>query len=254
MSKNNYGFIAPIIVPEDFKFGALGGEILNLEGDWRPYLPEFEHQRKAFDTMSCVTFGTLSAVEMIHKLKYRIEPNYSDRFISKVSETGSNGNTPKKVAQAIRHFGLVKEIDWAFPDDMTLSEYFKEIPTKILKLGLNWLTMWTFGFEYVHGGIEEIKEALKYSPLGASVYAWQENNKGEFIDGNPNHWIDIVFVDEFDRCIIWDSYEKRLKTLVRGYDFKFKMRYSLDKKDIQHSNWFFEKCRNIIKAIIDFFL
>ena len=120
----NYGFIAPEIVPEDFWLGSkkLGSKIINPSGDWRPYLPVFEHQRKKIETNACVSFGTLSALEMIHQLLWQVEPNYSDRYLAKISKTDpAVGNTPKKVSKAVKDYGSVPEEDWGFTEP--LNEY-----------------------------------------------------------------------------------------------------------------------------------
>lgn len=222
-----YGFQQPEIKPEDYKFGALPREQLTL-GDWRPFLPVFEHQRKRTETQACVSFGTNSALEMIHKAKWGVEPNYSDRFLAKVSKTTRTGNTPNKVSQALRDNGAVKEEIWAFDPDMDWDEFYTEIPKSVLAKGLWWLENYDFGYEWVDG--DEIREALQYSPVGVAVYAW-DKREGVYIQNRqPNHWCVLVaYEDGFP--IIWDSYEENLKKLPKDFSPKWAMRYSLYKKD-----------------------
>lgn len=146
----NYGFLPPIISPTDYFLGSkkLGSVVLNEKGDWRPYLPVFEHQRKTIETNACVSFGTLSALEMIHNLLWNIEPNYSDRFMAKISETDPNsGNTPKKVSEAIKNYGTVPEDDWSFAEP--LEEYYKDIPQSVKDIGKEWTKWYGFGYEWV---------------------------------------------------------------------------------------------------------
>jgi len=68
----NYGFIPPEIDERDFWLGSkkLGSKVINEKGDWRPYLPVFEHQRKNFESNSCVSYGTTSALEILIKFQY----------------------------------------------------------------------------------------------------------------------------------------------------------------------------------------
>ena len=124
----SFGFQPPIIEESDFWLGSgkLGSQIINEKGDWRPYLPVFEKQNKGNETNCCVSFGTLSALEILHKFLYGVEPNYSDRFLCKISDTGPNGNDPKKVSNALRHCGSVPEEEYPFV--IPLDEFFKEIP------------------------------------------------------------------------------------------------------------------------------
>ena len=74
--KQNHGFIAPIVVPEDYFFGSkkLGSQVINLSGNWVRFLPIMEQQRINIEVNACVSFAILSALEMLHKLQYGKEP------------------------------------------------------------------------------------------------------------------------------------------------------------------------------------
>ena len=246
MNNKNYGFKPPVMVPEDFWLGSgkLGSVDLNPQGDWRPYLPQLEHQRKKIETQACVSFGTLSALEMIHKLLYFVEPNYSDRFIAKMSETDPNGgNTPKKVSETIKHAGTIPEMDYPFAD--SLGEYYQDVPSTLKYLGKVWLGKYGFGYEWV--AKDKLKEALPRSPVGCAVNAWNQNEKGEYIRlGSSNHWCVLVAYDEADRPVIWDSYDEGLKTLEKDYELDFPQMYVLKKKEIAQG----KKKESIATAII----
>jgi len=178
-----------------------------------------------------------------------IEKNFSDRFLAKTSGTNPNsGNTPKAVSNAIKKFGLVDEKE--YPMVSTIEEYFKKIPKDILDKGKDFLKEFNFGYEYVN--TKDLKNALKRSPVGVAVSAWQQNAQGEYIYfGQWNHWCVLVAFDEKDRPIIWDSYEEGLKTLEKDYNFGFPQIYMLnrDKKVVRIScwqkllNWFKESCQ-----------
>ena len=230
--QQQYWFIAPEIVPEDFWLGSgkLGSVIINEKGNWIPYLPMLEHQRKLIETNSCVSFGTLSALEILYKFFWETEPNYSDRYISKMSGTDPySGNNPKKVSATIREYGNVAEEKWPFPKELSIEEYFKEIPESIKDAGKEWLSQFEYGYEWVSK--EKLKSALQRSPVGVAVSAWQQNENGEYIKFSDwNHWCVLVSYDEYDRPIVWDSYDEGLKTLERDYDFGFPQIYKISKK------------------------
>lgn len=229
--QKSFGFIPPKIEDSDFWLGSgkLGSVVLNEKGDWRPYLPQFEHQRKQIETQACVSFGTLSALEMIHKLLWAVEPNYSDRYMAKTSETDpSAGNTPKKVSATIKEYGAVSEEKWPFAEP--LEEYYKDIPLSVQDIGKIWIKHYGFGYEWVDKS--KLKEALKRSPVGVAVHAWAQNEKGEYIRlGASNHWCVLVAYDNLDRPIIWDSYDTGIKILEKNYELEFTQIYTLKKKE-----------------------
>lgn len=237
-----YGFIAPIVVPEDFWLGSkkLGSVVLNEKGDWRPFLPLMEQQKIGIEVNACVSFATLSNLEMLHKLQYGEEPNYSDRFLAKMSDTqpASGGNTPKKVADTFKHSGAIPESEWPY-DNSSLEEYYKEIPQRLIDMGADWLREFSVGYEWVAS--DKLKDALKRGPVSVAVYAWATNDKGEYIRLGPStHYIVLVAFDGQDRPIIFDSYDTGLKTLDKNHGLEFPQMWVLTKKEeakITRSFW-----------------
>ena len=227
---SKYGFIPPIIEASDYWLGSgkLGTQEINPKAEWLGHLPAFELQNRGKETNCCVSFGTLSALEILHRFQYDSEPNYSDRFLCALSGTDPNsGNNPKKVSDTLRHGGCVKETEYPF----VLEEFFQKIPLNIEAKGLEWLKDYEVGYEYV--AKDKIREALKRSPVGCAVYAWSQNDKGEYIKlGNPNHWVVLIGFDKEDRPMIYDSYETSVKILEKGYELEFAQIYTLKKKPI----------------------
>ena len=228
--KGKFGFIPPIIEPSDYWLGSglLGTQEINPSGDWLAYLPEFELQNRGRETSCCISFGTLSALEILHRFQYNSEPNYSDRFLCALSGTDPNsGNNPKKVSDTLRHNGCVEEKNYPFVND--IQEFFKEVPSEIQTQGLEWLKDFEVGYEYVSQ--DKLKDALKRSPVGVAVNAWNQNDKGEYTRlGASNHWVILVNFDEKDRPVIYDSYEARLKTLAKDFTLDFPQIYKLTVK------------------------
>jgi len=225
-----YGFIEPTPDPNDYKFGssALPYDILMHDGDWRSHLPQFEHQRKnGVETQGCVSFGTLSALEMIHRVRYGTEPNYSDRYLAKMSNTTPYGNTPKKVADTLRNIsGSVSEKDWPWGGN-DWEDYYREVPDNVSKKGWLWTKSYDFGYEWVDP--KDLKSALTHSPIGVAVYAWAKQDGVYVKRGGENHYCVLVAYED-DHPIIWDSYEEALKKLAKDYPFRWAMRYHLKKK------------------------
>jgi len=255
MENKNYGFIKDEFNPEDYVFGAaqLPEEVLMLDGDWSLFLPQFEHQRKNIETMACVSFGTNSALEMLHKALYGTEPNYSDRYIAQMSSTTRQGNSPRKVADTIRKIaGEVNEKDWPFAGN-TWDDYYRDIPDNVAQKGFKWLSGYKFGYEWVKQ--EDFKKVLPYSPIGVAVHAWAKNSEGQYERrGGDNHYCLLIRYDEQDRMVIFDTYEQRLKTLTKDYQITIAMRYHLEKivpinGDYKDGNWWFV---NIAKSIVRF--
>jgi len=227
---NNYGFIADTIAPEDYRFGAISSPILQENGQWDDFLPEVELQRKnGVETMACTSFGTLNCVETLLKRLFHIEDNYSERYTAILSGTTRNGNSPHKVAQTIRHFGLINEVDLPFDNSVVSWETFytpNPMRSKFTRLGIGWLNEWSFEHEWVDK--DYMKYALKFSPLGVSVFAWSQNVEGLYTkEGMDNHWCMCYGYKEGEFWKVFDHYDQTHKLLAWDYDFKFIKRYGI---------------------------
>ena len=97
----NYGFILEPPKETDFIFGAqqLGDAPLQPDANWSGYLPDIEQQRLyGVETYACVSFTTLSIVEILERKLYGATSNWSDRFLALISGTKEKqGNTPSNV-------------------------------------------------------------------------------------------------------------------------------------------------------------
>jgi len=73
--QKKYGYVSePIKIGEDWVFGSVlsaGGKVLQPSGQWDNFLPEIENQKKNnVETIACVSFGTLSACEILLRRLY----------------------------------------------------------------------------------------------------------------------------------------------------------------------------------------
>lgn len=246
----NHGFIYEPRKREDYVFGALKGNPLKQDGQWKDLVPKKEIQvRNGVETMSCVSFATLNIIETLLKYRYEREENYSDRFTAVMSETTRAGNTPNNVAQSIRHDGVIPETSFPF-GGKTFEEYHSGVTTRHRIEGQKFLNEWSVGHEWVDTNKRSLMSALKYSPLGVSVLAWKQRNglyykeKGE----SDNHWTVLCGYKKGEYWIVYDSYENVFKHLEWDYPFGMAKRYSLN--PYTGDNWFIRLLKKVLELFI----
>jgi len=210
-------------------------EIIQPTGQWET--PQVEFQRRSLEPMACVSFSLLNCLEILFEKKYGNKINKSDRFLAKISETTRSGNSFRKVAEAIRKKGAVKEEVWSYPDTTSWAEYYKVIPNSVFRKAEEWLQGYSFGYEWVYSwaGLsiaqkqQKLMEALQYSPLQIPVYAWGRQKGGIYLDENrqPNHGTTLYGYVAGKYWKIFDSYNNFYKKLEWNYNFRFAMRFNL---------------------------
>lgn len=248
----NFGLDIKPRAPEDFEHQLGASKIHKTvhrpDGQWISDVPIGEMQeRLGVETMSCVSFGTLSILEMIEEVKFGRISNYSDRFLAIASNTTTSGNDPKVVAQTLRKVGAIDEDSLPFTDNiLTFDEYHspKPLPQRLLNEGRKWLEKFELSYEWVTPTPENLMEELKYGPVGIAVEAWNKGEKGYYYGGeNSNHWTALVGFDKGNFWIVFDSYPETsgsyIKLLDWSYTFKIAMSYSLNKKENIENKWWY---------------
>ena len=167
------GFVYESLATTDAVFGSawdlskkgFKGVVLNEKADWQPYLFDLIYSHQAplnFETSSCVSHGTCNAVELLNNLVHGKLFDLSDRFLAKISGTSpAGGNTPKVVADALRHKWSPKESDWPTSVAKTQDEFYAEIPETVKQLALENRGTLNFGYERLNPDVATMKEALK---------------------------------------------------------------------------------------------
>ena len=263
-----YGFKEPVFDPNAYHFGGglIPDDVLQADSSWLGYLPDLEIQNvNGVETEDCTGFGMTNAVEMYLKRKFGLAVNYSDRALGIAAGTGEGGgNTPQVVCETIRKLGLIPESLLPFSPDIGSAEQFytpSPLPTSLLEEGQKWLRAWDFKHEYVGQEGQEIdhavlREALKHSPIGIAVYAWEKGENDLYIKAGPeNHWVVLVGFDG-DFPLIFDSYEEKgseLKKLAPDYQFRFAKRIYIAKKDglvVVKKNTFIEWLKSWLNEIL----
>lgn len=261
----DYGFTRPSIDSTHFVLGAvqsLDKNILQPDGQWDAFLPTYEPQfENGFDTYGCTVWGTQNALETLYKRLYGVEINADERYTYNCAELLPPGGDPHQVAESIRKQGLTFGLLLTTP---TLEDFCLPRPMtdEYLRIGKKWLSKHTVGHEWVIYGdrskkerVQLMKEALTYSPLGASVSAWYDVD-GLYEDRGQlnNHWCMIYGYMEADGETyfkVFDSYDHSLKLLHCDHEISFVKRYSLslvgDGVDIKPT--LIDELREIIKKI-----
>lgn len=258
----DHGFLPDEIKPEDYIFGGLQIplEILQDSGQWDEFLPEKELQnRNGLETMNCVTYGTLNIIETLLKRLFGQEINNSERYIGVMAGTSKGGNTPQRVIETIRkEAGLIDETLLPFDDTIkTWEEYYSPNPMNpdYISKGKEWLERYLIKHEWVfkpgdQNKQKKLKEALRFSPLGVSVYAWEKD--GEYYakeEGDQdNHWVMLFGYSDGKFWKVFDHYDNVIKKLTWDYDFGFAKRYYLSGQ-IKKKESLWEKIKKLIKKL-----
>lgn len=258
----NYGLILePIVAEKDYvlgSYGSLGGDVLQPSGQWDAFLPYNESQLDAagFDAIACATFGTFNAIEMLNRRQYDTERNWSDRFLAKTSGTTPQGNSPHTIAETLRKTGAPNEVDYPYlPTIQTWDQFYADIPQGIFGLATAFSTEFDFKHEYVPTTPAYLKQALQYSPLGISVFAWlKDTTTGLYhkpAGYTDNHWCVLVGYVDGEYWLVYDSYEpQELKKLQWDFAFQIAKRYSLTRHVADEKTWY----QHLIELILANFM
>lgn len=223
----NHGFIIEDIVLDEHyvlgSYGSLGGEIINPNRDWitvRPIYRDIQN-KNGFETYACTNFATNNAEEILLKYQYGIDIDYSDRWFAKKSGTSieRKGNSPHTVAEFRRKKGIILEKDWKFDESIkSAEEFYAEPPKKLDTLASATLAEYKFEHEWVPTTAKALYDALQYSPLGFSVYAWEKDSDGFYSKPKgaiDTHWTTCVYAEWGKYWLIYDSYEDNGEVLKK---------------------------------------
>ena len=253
-----YGFIPDIPKEEDYVH-ILGAaeEVIQPDGDWSAFLPDRETQIKKVETYNCTGFGTLNIIEVFMFRVFGIRFNGSDRALGIVSSTRPPGNSPGVVLDKVRHVGIISEEDLPFSENIdTVEKYYSPdpLPKKLLDKANDWVNHYllTYRWVFFDGTPQEkmvkLKDALKFSPVGVSVFAWIERNGLYYkpVGADDTHWTVCYKVDAENRPHIFDSYDNTLKILEPFYDFGQARRIHIEKRNTEQELGILQKWLNLL--------
>lgn len=250
--KKYKGFIEPVIDSTHYFLGAglVPQVVLQPNSDWADSLPETEKQQRQFETFNCTSFNTLNAIEMLMFKKFGQRVNYSDRWVGIVAGTSAQkgGNDPHVVCEAIRKNGLIPEEMLPYSNDLQSADEYYSFKGRdedaCRRAGKEWLKQYDFKHEWVFDKsqpldekILNMKQALKYSPLALSVYAWSVKDGVYWKAGAENHWTSKFAQPKLSK--IFDSYDPFIKDVDQN--FSYCKRFSIEKQATQQEIGIFLK-------------
>jgi hypothetical protein len=245
MRRRNFGLLLEEkINPKHWRFGGYTGIVDDVVVDnWLLYLPDEEDQRKLIDSMGCVSFATNNALETIFiqrivdglmnkdDLKWLTDngyivngiPNFSDRYLAKMSGTTTSGNYFYVVGDTLREYGAIPETLWPFEGNFTWGDYYADIDVELIELGKEFAKRFPINYEFLNNS--DIPEAIKYSPLVVGVYAWPTPVNGKYPRGtrNANHAVEGARV-----TTIYDTYNPYIKELEDNYNYGAVVKYHVN--------------------------
>jgi len=160
--------------------------------------------------------------------------NFSDRFLAKVSGTNVAGNSANTVSEYLRKVGVPLQERWDFTSDIdTFEKFYSSLPAKLFDYAKSdFLDKYKFNHEYVNPSVENIKQALKFSPICVSVAAWFRIGDIYYKPEGAidNHWVICYGYDDTQKAWkIFDSYEDNLKLYSYNANITVAKRYSIEK-------------------------
>ena len=247
LMKKDYGYIPPTIKPEDWitgcgELGALGAVVLQPDGQWDEFLPTIdeEQNQNGFETDCCTNFGTIHGLQILLKRVFGDSTDRSKRFsaITSGTDPDAGGNSPDVVANVLRNLGVCYESDLPFDlSVLTIQQFFSPKPmTRDLKNKAitEFLNVYKFNHEWLSDGSlitsDQLKNALTFSPIGISVYAWELGPNGYYVrNGADCHWVVCYGYEDGKYWKIYDSYEGNLKQLDWNFGFTTAQRYFISR-------------------------
>ncbi|MCH8318196.1 MAG: hypothetical protein IIA88_06830, partial [Bacteroidetes bacterium] len=94
-------------------------EVLQEDGEWRGlFAPGEKQKRFGIESMACTVYNTLNICEALIKRKYKIDINFSDRWLAWASGITKRGANPHDIAETLRKAGVPEEQYWQFTKDL----------------------------------------------------------------------------------------------------------------------------------------
>ena len=266
MNYANMIYTGYIYIPEKEEDFVLGGKTrlklppLRADSNWMNDLPEEETQIKQTETSNCTSFAFTNAIEVLLPVIHLADKgiNYSDRALGISAETFPPGNSIQKVADTIRNKGLAIERLLPFDDTIkTPKEYYDKSKMTVLVNAMmkEWKNALNFQYEWVYNSSAPLRdkqdgmiEALKFSPVAGSVYAWVEDN-GFYVRPSgvqDTHLTCYVGYVPNSHWWVFDSYPPFIKKIPFDTVPQQAMRIEINRKKIERSFWLFDIWKRLI--------
>lgn len=222
----------------DYILGALVTNFVKQKTNrYRDLLPKIELQRnKNGDTYLCVTFSLNNVHEILYRIQYGTEINFSELFVGIGSgSVRGQGNGKRTVAEWKRKNGFVWEEDYPYTLEMTLDQVYQALTKELLEKGKQNLSLYEFGYQWLPSNSpQQLLEGLWYSPLQVDVERYSFNDKGYIVNSGTGYIHEVVIFDyEEGKCWwVFDSESNQFLKFDWNYNFGSPMIHSLKKKNM----------------------
>lgn len=180
------------------KVGGLNYEIVNPEGDWRPYVVLGEPQSfPNFDSFGCTGFANNNTAEIQLKFYTGHEFNFSDEALNYLADCSPTGNYVYKPADWARKNGRILQESWTIVNPPSWIEYHKPVPQDVQSKSIKF----NESYEWVDTSRTSLDFHLKQAPLlliiGAgsfnhNVVAVKANNTGIWYFDSYDPWLKVT--------------------------------------------------------------
>ncbi len=237
--RQNKGVIIEEPKPEDYVVGAnsplVSGIVFPDGHGIMDYIKFGEFQKKAFESMGCVSMSANHNTQIVKAINFGIDENESDRFTIVGSGTTEKGNTLNNVAQFKKNKSFVLEDQYPWPADMDRKTFFQTISDALYKLAEKNGDIWEYKHEWVITSHDNLIDRLKRGqPIQATITDWKERDGINYSVGSDQiHAINIVdredgkywwVYDQYDDDFIYDENFDKNKFLKK-FDWNFPFGY-----------------------------
>lgn len=239
------GLILTEPAPTDYILGSKDPKNIGVgisDGHWAKAAERvpIEIQRVADgNTFGCTVFADNTIDEILSVYQYNEEVDISDRLVNKMSGTiRGQGNSMKASAEWKRKNGWVWEKEWPYNRQMTLDEFYADIPQEILDKAKMMLNIYETGYLDVPGtnNATTIK-ALTVSPIKIAIegfYLFDSDGRLRNSTTGYNHA--VVLIDfkaingKVEEYWVYDSETDQFLKMRGDYIFKAPIVKTLKKK------------------------
>jgi hypothetical protein len=250
----------------DFELGRVVKKGLKKDKDWRGFEPVGEQQNIGYEKMWCVSESACNAIETIINYYIQLVNNeeadediqeivkvfkyfglviedkclLNTHYVAAGSGTSPRGNNQKRVADFIRHYGLIPKAEW--PDGHTWNDHYfqkdgvyingNRVPQKYLDKGQKLAEFIEISYEWVEP--HEFGDANQDGAIQTSGYAWPGTYNGvyPYVSYAPNHAFQESYAAQSapKYYFAFDSYNPFQKKLAPNYNLGSGMLYSFQVK------------------------
>lgn len=237
-------FIYPEIHKEDRRYAGIAGSIINPSANWTKSLtPDEEQSQNGVEPSSCYVEASQATIAILKEYIYNIkDENYSARFNALLSGGTESGGDPLKGGYSIKKDGLIPQfmMDWQGVKSWLDYHSWKGVnKTECIDKGQEEAREWDKKYyilfekdDPIEVKYNNIRQALKRSPVPISVYAWLEKDgkyyKPEGVD--DTHLVVCIGITDNNELIVRDTYKPFIKTLAPNTNPDFGMYWIIRKK------------------------